>query len=91
MISHDHFDHLDVASVKALHQRFGSTVQWLVPLGLAAWLRSRGVERVQELDWWDSVTVQSADKERQVCCCALCLHAVCLLAPRAGCVRAQSV
>jgi N-acyl-phosphatidylethanolamine-hydrolysing phospholipase D len=66
MISHDHYDHLDLASVKALHKRFGESIEWLVPLGLAAWLRARGISRVREMDWWDSVHVQNSKNTAQV-------------------------
>jgi N-acyl-phosphatidylethanolamine-hydrolysing phospholipase D len=52
LISHDHFDHLDVATVKRLaadhHPRF------YVPLGLKAWFADLGLHDVVELDWWDS-------------------------------------
>jgi N-acyl-phosphatidylethanolamine-hydrolysing phospholipase D len=51
VISHDHYDHLDRATVERLaaahHPLF------LVPLGLKAWFAGIGVdERVEELDWW---------------------------------------
>ncbi len=50
VISHNHYDHLDAGTVKKLPD-----VDWFVPLGLADWFRSRGAERVVELDWWESV------------------------------------
>jgi L-ascorbate metabolism protein UlaG (beta-lactamase superfamily) len=52
VISHDHYDHLDRPTV----QRLASTHNplFLVPLGLKAWFASVGIERVAELDWWDS-------------------------------------
>ncbi len=51
IISHDHYDHLDVASVKAL----GNAPMYYVPLGIAEWLIDRGIEadRIIELDWWE--------------------------------------
>ncbi|KAJ2664383.1 hypothetical protein IWW48_000901 [Coemansia sp. RSA 1200] len=48
LVSHNHFDHLDVDVVRAL----GNTVTWYVPLGLRAWFARLGVYRVRELDWW---------------------------------------
>lgn len=50
VLSHNHYDHLDTFTVKALRH-----IAWYVPLGLADWFRERGVERVVELDWWESV------------------------------------
>lgn len=51
VLSHDHYDHLDTATVAKL----GPETTWVVPLGLAAWLRRRGVARVFELDWFDKL------------------------------------
>jgi N-acyl-phosphatidylethanolamine-hydrolysing phospholipase D len=56
LISHNHRDHLDADSVKAL----GPGVTFLVPLGLAAWFRHSGLPRVIELDWWASAEVAGA-------------------------------
>ena len=50
LISHDHYDHLDLATVKRLAAAHNSL--FLVPLGLKAWLADNGVSRVEELDWW---------------------------------------
>lgn len=56
-ISHNHYDHLDRATVRELHQRFPQ-VQFFVPLGLKRWFARLGVKRVTELDWWQSVNWQ---------------------------------
>jgi len=50
VLSHDHYDHLDTWTVRRL-----AGLAWFVPLGLGSWLRRRGVRRVTELDWWQSV------------------------------------
>lgn len=53
LISHNHYDHLDAASVDALHGRFGESLRFFVPLGLKPWFERRGVTNVAELDWWE--------------------------------------
>jgi N-acyl-phosphatidylethanolamine-hydrolysing phospholipase D len=54
LISHDHYDHLDVATVRRLHA--GHRPRFLVPLGLRAWFAELGITDVEELDWWGSRT-----------------------------------
>lgn len=53
VISHDHFDHLDYATIRAIAPRVG---RFFVPLGVGAHLSRWGIapERVSELDWGDS-------------------------------------
>ncbi len=52
LISHDHYDHLDVATVMRLAETHRPL--FLVPLGLKAWFAGLGITRVEELDWWES-------------------------------------
>ncbi|KIV96147.1 hypothetical protein PV10_00050 [Exophiala mesophila] len=54
LISHNHYDHLDTASITAVLKKFPHA-WYFVPLGIKAWLISTGVspDRVTELDWWD--------------------------------------
>lgn len=51
LISHDHYDHLDRATIAALLR--SSAAPFLVPLGVGAHLRAWGVPpaRIVELDW----------------------------------------
>ncbi|QIK81764.1 hypothetical protein G7069_09250 [Lysobacter sp. HDW10] len=63
LVSHDHYDHLDMASIKTLAK--GPT-RFVVPLGVGAHLERWGVDpaRITELDWWegaqvDAVTIHS--------------------------------
>jgi len=53
VISHSHYDHLDVDSVRQLHQRSGGTLHFFVPLGLKPWFAELGIDTVTELDWWE--------------------------------------
>jgi len=57
LISHNHYDHLDRASVLALAAQAGGSPLFLVPLGLKAWMGGVGITRVEELDWWDQRTL----------------------------------
>lgn len=52
LLSHDHYDHLDYESIRALK---GKVNAFYVPLGVGAHLRSWGVEesKIHEMDWWD--------------------------------------
>lgn len=51
LISHNHYDHLDDWSIRAL-LRANPGLSCYAPLGLGPWLRRRGVRHVHELDWW---------------------------------------
>jgi N-acyl-phosphatidylethanolamine-hydrolysing phospholipase D len=50
IISHNHFDHLDKPAIKKL----GSGPRYFVPLGMRSWLGGLGIERISELDWWQT-------------------------------------
>jgi len=56
VISHDHYDHLDMPTIKALVR---SDVVFAVPLGVGSHLEYWGVppERLRELDWNESTEV----------------------------------
>ncbi|HEX5683420.1 MAG TPA: MBL fold metallo-hydrolase [Ideonella sp.] len=57
--SHNHYDHLDEASIQHLNAQDGAPPLFVVPLGLEDWLRSKGVSQALELDWWDSHTIDA--------------------------------
>ena len=52
LLSHNHYDHLDVGTVRALAARYPDA-RWLAPLGLQAVLERWDARRVLELDWWE--------------------------------------
>jgi N-acyl-phosphatidylethanolamine-hydrolysing phospholipase D len=54
LLSHDHYDHLDRSTVRALDKRFGAELTWFTPLGYRPWFSTLGIRNVVELDWWDS-------------------------------------
>ena len=53
VLSHDHYDHTDRASIAALGAR---GVPFLVPTGMGSLVRGFGAE-ARELAWWESATV----------------------------------
>lgn len=62
VISHDHYDHLDYPTIRALA---GSDVPFVTSLGVGAHLEAWGIrpERITELDWWESHRLPTADIE----------------------------
>lgn len=54
VISHDHYDHLDYPTIRALARH--SAVPFVTSLGVGAHLQAWGVapERITELDWWET-------------------------------------
>ncbi len=57
LVSHDHYDHLDEPSVRALEAQPGGAPLFVAPLGVGRWLREQGMTRVVELDWWQAQRV----------------------------------
>jgi L-ascorbate metabolism protein UlaG (beta-lactamase superfamily) len=53
LLSHNHYDHLDLATLRRLADRGES--QFVVPAGVARLLRSQNIGPVQELDWGESL------------------------------------
>lgn len=54
--SHNHYDHLDARTVRRIIAAHPGA-RWLVPLGVGAFLRSRGARTIVERDWWDAALV----------------------------------
>jgi N-acyl-phosphatidylethanolamine-hydrolysing phospholipase D len=52
VISHNHYDHLDLGSVKQLMAQSGGEPLFVVPLGIDLWLKEQGAKNVIGLDWW---------------------------------------
>lgn len=53
VISHNHYDHLDARTIA----RLDTGVRYFVPPGLGRWFQRQGLERVTELDWWQSANL----------------------------------
>jgi L-ascorbate metabolism protein UlaG (beta-lactamase superfamily) len=55
-ISHDHYDHLDMGTIKELEDS-----EFFVPLGVKAHLLRWGIDEknIEELDWYDEINISS--------------------------------
>jgi L-ascorbate metabolism protein UlaG (beta-lactamase superfamily) len=53
LVSHNHYDHLDVATLRALRERHRPAI--VTPLGNAALMRRYGMAEAFDLDWWETV------------------------------------
>ncbi|MGH8541354.1 MAG: MBL fold metallo-hydrolase, partial [Stenotrophobium sp.] len=54
VVSHNHYDHLDLVTVKRLAREHAP--QFFVPLGLKTWFERQGIDKVTELDWWQAAS-----------------------------------
>lgn len=61
LVSHNHYDHLDDASVRALNAQADGPPLFVVPLGIKAWMAKRSIANVVELDWWQSHCIGSVE------------------------------
>lgn len=52
LLSHDHYDHCDLPSLRLLAKRHDPLV--ITPLANAPLIRRSGLRRIVELDWWQS-------------------------------------
>jgi L-ascorbate metabolism protein UlaG (beta-lactamase superfamily) len=60
LLSHDHFDHCDLPTLRRLARR--DSPQVIAPLGHRALLESAGIRRVTELDWWQSAPLGGGEE-----------------------------
>ena len=56
IISHNHYDHLDEPTIRAIKDM---DTRFVMPLGVGAYFEEWGVpkERIVELDWWEAVSL----------------------------------
>jgi len=55
LISHNHYDHLDLATILLLEEKYSP--QFIVPLGVDLFLKNKGIENVIALDWWEQKNI----------------------------------
>ena len=57
LLSHNHYDHLDIPTLRLLAER--RRTEFIVPLKIGGVLRASGIGSVQELDWGESASLGS--------------------------------
>ena len=55
LVSHNHYDHCDLPTLRRLAARFDPIV--VTPLGNAPLVRRAGLRRIEELDWWQETRI----------------------------------
>jgi L-ascorbate metabolism protein UlaG (beta-lactamase superfamily) len=56
LISHNHYDHLDIPTLRKLNEKFSPAV--LVAAGDRKLVESVGLKTVHELDWWEEIQIR---------------------------------
>jgi L-ascorbate metabolism protein UlaG (beta-lactamase superfamily) len=52
LVSHSHYDHMDLPTLRRLREAFNPV--FVTTLGNRAFLAKHGLDRVEELDWWQT-------------------------------------
>lgn len=65
VISHAHYDHLDLPSVRALYEQAGGPPEYFIPLGMGTWFRDNVTggngEHLNEMDWWEQASINGLE------------------------------
>lgn len=65
VISHNHYDHLDLPTLKRLVAAHNPQI--FTPLGVAQYLHANEIPRAADLDWWQQATLGAAEPLRLTC------------------------
>ncbi len=57
LVSHDHYDHLDLATIQKLRAQAGGPPKFFVGQGLADWFRWNAGSEARDFQWWDEARV----------------------------------
>ncbi len=58
IISHNHYDHLDLTSLRDIDSKFKPI--FFVPLGNKKLLAENGIQNIHEMDWWNEHTIKQS-------------------------------
>lgn len=72
VVSHDHYDHLDLDAVKQITAQ-NRGIKWFVPMGMKSWMESNGIgidgsSSVTELNWGESADFVKGKKNFTIWC-----------------------
>jgi N-acyl-phosphatidylethanolamine-hydrolysing phospholipase D len=65
LISHNHYDHLDEKTVRALAKK-QKGITWIVPTGVKKWFDKRKIANVYEMGWWQECKFQKENVDLHV-------------------------
>lgn len=65
LISHNHYDHLDRATVMKLSRKHPDLL-WIVPKGVKRWFEKRKIKNVYEIGWHESLEFQSDGRKIEI-------------------------
>jgi L-ascorbate metabolism protein UlaG (beta-lactamase superfamily) len=65
LVSHNHYDHLDIATLKSLEKKYHP--HFYTSKGNQPLLESIGLKKVKEFDWWESIKL-SYSREAELYC-----------------------
>ena len=57
IISHNHYDHLDLPTVRQLEKKYQPL--FIVPLGVDLFLENKGIGRIEVMDWWQEMELEN--------------------------------
>jgi L-ascorbate metabolism protein UlaG (beta-lactamase superfamily) len=60
LLSHNHYDHLDIATLKKLYQQFKPRIY--TGLGVGGFLKKAGIDEYVEMDWWEETKLNEKTK-----------------------------
>jgi len=55
LLTHNHYDHLDIKTMKRLSAEFNPKI--FCPLGVGRYLERKGIGNISEMDWWDEIKI----------------------------------
>lgn len=60
LLTHNHYDHLDINTLKELANLFNPVIY--TPLGVGLYLKKKGIENYIEMDWWDEIVLSNGSQ-----------------------------